>query len=186
MIGECKSRYHDWTASFCPRNVRSLTSMLSRWLLFPTGCGAIVPSCKCNKTSSVVVSRGGSDALRTCHRGTACFYISPYTIHQTYTYHTPHIPSQTHTPYTKYTIPWWKCFTTYPAITITGVCVCVPGGRPVYDFTSTAIYFVSLSLLMIPYLQSQTSKILLLLPFVLRPLTISILLTTLNHMQSSL
>ena len=53
--------------------------------------------------------------------------------------------------------------------------VCVPGGRPVYDFTSTAIYIVSLSLLMIPYLQSGASKILLLLPFVLRPLTISIL-----------
>ena len=85
----CKyeDRFHDWTGSVCLRNARSLKSMLSRWLLVPTGSAIVFPSYSCFKRNNQRLFHNEQCSRKHCRkRGVAhvprwkCFTIPAITI----------------------------------------------------------------------------------------------------------
>ena len=77
-IGKYEDRYHDWLGAVCLWNVRSLRSMLSRWLLVPTGSAIVSPSYKRNSSAISFrnkqcsgLKHGRKRGVGTCHAGSA-------------------------------------------------------------------------------------------------------------------
>ena len=110
---------HDWTGSVCLRNVRSLKSMLSRWLIVPTGSAIVSPSYSRFKRNSERLFHNEQCSGKHCRKWAVAH------------------------------VPRWKCFTipaiTITAAkyyTPVRVCVCLQGGRPLYGFTDSAIHIV--------------------------------------------
>ena len=104
-IGKYEDRYHDWLGAVCLWNVRSLRSMLSRWLLVPTGSAIVSPSYKRNSGAISFRNKQCSGLKRWRKRGGG------------------HVPC-----WKCFTIVPAITITDLP--NTTSVCVCVSGGRP--------------------------------------------------------